>query len=412
MRFEFFLAKRYLFAKKSNNAINIISFISLLGVIIMSAAFVCTLSVFNGFHELVSSLYSNFDPELKIEVVKGKRFNTDSEAFRKIKELEDICVWEEVLEESVVINYNNRQIPAIIKGVDDKFRELTAIDDIIVSGQFLLNDSVVDYAIPGVGLAAQLGVNPGFIRPLEIYIPRRMAKVNLSNPSNAFNEGRLFVSGKFAVEQMKYDDNYLIAPISFVREMLEAPEFSSAVELKLKPGANTQKVQKAISQILGEDYNVLNRYEQQIESYRIMQIEKWITYFILSFILLIASFSVVGSLSMLIVDKKDDINTLINLGAGKKLIKRIFLAEGSLISVFGALFGIFIGVVLVLVQYYFGIIRLGDGGGMFIVDSYPVKLILSDLVLITVVVIIIGFIATLYPVETIINRYYNNKKIK
>ena len=264
MRFEFFLAKRYLFAKKSNNAINIISFISLLGVIIMSAAFVCTLSVFNGFHELVSSLYSNFDPELKIEVVKGKRFNTDSEAFRKIKELEDICVWEEVLEESVVINYNNRQIPAIIKGVDDKFRELTAIDDIIVSGQFLLNDSVVDYAIPGVGLAAQLGVNPGFIRPLEIYIPRRMAKVNLSNPSNAFNEGRLFVSGKFAVEQMKYDDNYLIAPISFVREMLEAPEFSSAVELKLKPGANTQKVQKAISQILGEDYNVLNRYEQQI----------------------------------------------------------------------------------------------------------------------------------------------------
>ena len=194
--------------------------------------------------------------------------------------------------------------------------------------------------------------------------------------------------------------------------MLEAPEFSSAVELKLKPGANTQKVQKAISQILGEDYNVLNRYEQQIESYRIMQIEKWITYFILSFILLIASFSVVGSLSMLIVDKKDDINTLINLGAGKKLIKRIFLAEGSLISVFGALFGILIGVVLVLVQYYFGIIRLGDGGGMFIVDSYPVKLILSDLVLITVVVIIIGFIATLYPVETIINRYYNNKKIK
>ena len=247
---------------------------------------------------------------------------------------------------------------------------------------------------------------------LEIYIPRRSAKVNLSNPSDAFNEGRLFVSAKFAVEQMKYDDNYLIAPIGFVRNMLEATGMSSAIEIKLKDDANIAKIKKSISQILGDDYLVLNRYEQQKESYRIMQIEKWITYLILSFILLIASFSVIGSLSMLIVDKKEDINTLINLGAGKKLIKRIFMAEGSLISIFGALFGIILGIILVLIQQYFGVITLGDGAGMFIVDSYPVKLIFTDLILITIVVILVGYIATTYPVETIINRYYNNKRIK
>ena len=411
MKFEFFLARRYLFAKKSNNAINIISFISMMGVIIMSAAFVFTLSVFNGFHDLISSLYSNFDPEIKIEILKGKRFDSSLPEFNRIREMKDILVWEDVLEESVVINYNDRQIPARIKGVDDKFRELTSIDDIIISGKFLLNDSVVDYAIPGVGLAAQLGVNPGFIRPLEIYIPRRNAKVNMTNPTDAFNEGRLFVSGKFAVSQIKYDDSYLLAPIHFVRDMLESPGMSSAVELKLIPGANIEKIKKEISDILGPDYIVQNRYEQQKDSYRIMQVEKWITYLILSFILLIESFTVVTSLSMLIVDKKNDIDTLINLGAGKKLIKRIFMAEGSLISIFGAFFGIIIGVILVLIQSNFGIIKLGDGGGMFIVDNYPVKLMLSDIVLISIVVLIVGIAATMYPAQTIINRYYNNKNI-
>ena len=297
----------------------------------MSAAFVFTLSVFNGFHDLVSSLYSNFDPELKIEVVKGKRFDSNSEEIKKVKDLSSILVWEDVLEESVIVNYNDRQIPAQIKGVDEKFKELTSIEDIIVSGRFLLNDSIVDYAILGAGLAAQLGVNPGFIRPLSIYIPRRNAKVNISNPTDAFNEGRLFVSGKFVVSQVKYDDNYLIAPIEFVQTMLEAPGMSSALELKFKPGTNIDKVKNEIKDILGSGYYVLDRYEQQKDSFRIMQVEKWITYLILSFILLIASFTVVTSLSMLIVDKKKDIETLINLGAGKKLIKRIFMAEGSLI---------------------------------------------------------------------------------
>ncbi|MEG0949131.1 MAG: ABC transporter permease [Bacteroidales bacterium] len=405
MNLPFLLAKRYLVGKKSHNAINIISWISVGGVAVITMALICTLSVYNGFQDLISTLYSSFDPELKIEPVRGKTFRATDSLFSEIRKMPEVKVFGEVLEDQVLIGYGDRQIPALLKGVENDFRDLTSIDKIILNGQFMLTDSVVDYATVGVGLASQLGVNAGFVRPLDIYVPRRTGKVNMSNPMDSFNGGQLFVGGVFAVNQAQYDDQVLIAPIEFARDLFESEGLVSAVELKLSEGANTASVQKKIQSLLGSDFRVRNRMEQQEESFRIMQIEKWMTFLMLSFILMIASFNVIGSLSMLIVDKKEDIITLRNLGADYSLIRKVFILEGCLIAGTGALAGIILGSVLCWVQEYFGVLRLGSGGGMFIVDAYPVKQLFSDSVWVVLVVALLGLLAAIYPAYTMIKRY-------
>ena len=405
MNFSFLLAKRYLIAKKSHNAINIISWVSVCGVAVITMALICTLSVYNGFQDLISTLYSTFDPELKIEAVKGKTFSADDSLFNQVRHLPEVAVFSEVLEENVLVSYGDRQIPATVKGVEDNFHSLTSIDQIILNGSFQLTDSVVDYATVGVGLASQLGVNAGFVRPLDIYVPRRKGKINLSNPVESFNQGQLFVGGIFSVNQSQYDDQVLLAPITFARSLFESEGLVSSVELKLKPGTDVAAFQQKLENMLGSNYRIRNRMQQQEESFRIMQIEKWMTFLMLSFILMIASFNVVGSLSMLIVDKKEDIRTLRNLGADNALIRRIFILEGCLISGAGALAGIFLGSALCWAQEHFGLLRLGNSSGMFIVDAYPVKQLFMDNVWVVLVVSLLGFLAAIYPARTMIKRY-------
>ncbi|MEG1615991.1 MAG: FtsX-like permease family protein [Bacteroidales bacterium] len=395
------LAQRYLISKKSHNAINLISLVSVCGVAVITAALICTLSVFNGFQDLISTLYSAFDPELKVERVKGKYFHTTDSLIADLREMPEIAIFSEVLEENALINYDGRQLPALVKGVSPNFEHLSSIDRIIVNGKFRLKDQVTNYATLGVGLASQLGVNAGFVRPLELYVPKRTGKINLANPADSFNEGRLFVGGVFRVNQMQYDDQLLIASIDFARDLFGEENLVSSIQLKLKPDVNPEAFKKQLKKQLGDDYRVLNRMEQQADSFRIMEIEKWVTYLIMVFILMIAAFNVVGSLSMLIIDKKADVDTLKKLGASDSLIGKIFLFEGWLITGVGAFVGVILGVSLCLAQQYFGIMRLGDASGMFIVDSYPVLLLWSDLISVVITVGVIGFFAAIYPVRAL-----------
>ena len=405
MNFPFFIAKRYLFSKKSHNAINVISGISVCGVALATMAMVCTLSVFNGFQDMVATFFTAFDPQLKIVASTGKVFNGQDERIIKIKNLPDIEVVSESLEDNAMVQYKERQAMAVVKGVEDNFSQLTPIDSILFGrGDLVLHDEVVDYAIPGIQLLSTLGTGVKFLDPLEIYAPKRGAKINMANPSASFISGDLFSSGlTFSVNQEKYDATYIITSIDFARKMFQYTTEVSAVNLKLKPDADESKVKSEILKILGDDFKVLNRYEQQGDTYRIMEIEKLISYLFLTFILMIACFNVIGSLSMLIIDKKNDVVTLRNLGANDNQIVRIFLFEGRMISFIGAIAGVIIGLALCFAQQEFGLISLGDSGS-FIVDSYPVSVHIWDVILVFATVLIVGFLSVWYPVRYLSKR--------
>lgn len=368
-------------------------------------AMVCTLSVFNGFQDMVATFFTAFDPQLKIVASTGKVFNGQDERIIKIKNLPDIEVVSESLEDNAMVQYKERQAMAVVKGVEDNFSQLTPIDSILFGrGDLVLHDEVVDYAIPGIQLLSTLGTGVKFLDPLEIYAPKRGAKINMANPSASFISGDLFSSGlTFSVNQEKYDATYIITSIDFARKMFQYTTEVSAVNLKLKPDADESKVKSEILKILGDDFKVLNRYEQQADTYRIMEIEKLISYLFLTFILMIACFNVIGSLSMLIIDKKNDVVTLRNLGANDNQIVRIFLFEGRMISFIGAIAGVIIGLALCFAQQEFGLISLGDSGS-FIVDSYPVSVHIWDVILVFATVLIVGFLSVWYPVRYLSKR--------
>ena len=403
MNLPFYIARRYLFSKKKHNAINIISGISVCGVALATLALVCTLSVFNGFQDMVASFFTAFDPELKISIREGKVFNGQDERIQAIRALPEVAVFTETLEENAMVQYKDRQTMAVIKGVEDNFEDLTSIDSILYgAGDFLLHDSIVDYAVMGIELVSTLGTGIQFVDPLQIYTPKRNAKVNMANPSASFNMEYLFSPGT-VVNQQKYDSRYILTSFDFVRRMLDYTTEVSAIELKLNPGVSTSSAKSKIASILGDDFVVQDRYEQQEDVFRIMEIEKLISYLFLTFILMIACFNVIGSLSMLILDKKEDVVTLRNLGADDRLISRIFLFEGRLISLFGAISGIVLGLILCLIQQKFGIISLG-GGGNFLVDAYPVSVHFWDVVLVFVTVFAVGFLSVWYPVRYLSKR--------
>lgn len=406
MNLPFYIARRYLFSKKKHNAINIISGISVCGVALATLALVCTLSVFNGFQDMVAGFFTAFDPELKITVREGKVFEPQGTAFQEVRSLPEIDVWTETLEENAMVQYKDRQAMAIIKGVEDNFEELTSIDSLLYgAGEFILHDSIVDYGVLGVELISELGTGLQFVDPLQVYAPKRNVRVNMANPSASFNRDYLFSPGVvFVVNQQKYDARYILTSLSFARNLFNYDTEVSAVELKLKPGADVTAVQRKIARILGDEFVVLDRYEQQADVFRIMEIEKFISYLFLTFILAIACFNVIGSLSMLILDKREDVETLRNLGADDRLIARIFLFEGRLISLFGALSGIVLGLLLCYIQQRFGIISLGGGSGSFIVDAYPVSVHATDVVLIFITVITVGFLSVWYPVHYLTRR--------
>ena len=413
MNFPFYIAKRYLFSKKSHNAINVISGVSVCGIALATLALVCTLSVFNGFQDLVTTMFTAFDPELKIVAVNGKVFDSQDTRILSVKQLPEVEVCSESLEDNAMVQYKDRQAMVVIKGVEDHFHQVTAIDSILYGrGDRLLHDEVADYAIPGIELVSMLGTGIRFLDPLTVYVPKRGSKINVANPASSFNSDYLYSSGLvFAVNQQKYDASYILTSLSFARNLFQYDTEVSSIELKVKEGSNINKVQEKVSQILGNDYQVLNRYEQQADTYRIMEVEKLISYLFLTFILLIACFNVIGSLSMLIIDKRADVVTLRNLGANDETITHIFLFEGCLISFFGAIVGVVLGVALCLVQQEFGLISLGtgDSAGAFVVDAYPVSVHLSDVLLVLGTVLLISFLAVQYPVRYLSRRLLGNK---
>lgn len=408
MNFPFYIARRYLFSKKSHNAINVISAISVCGVALATLALVCTLSVFNGFQDLVTTFFTAFDSQLKITAVRGKVFDGQDKRVLQLKKMPDVEVYSESLEDNVMVQYQGRQAMAVVKGVEDNFDQLTPIDSILFGrGDLLLHDEVVDYAIPGIQLLSTLGSGIRFLDPLEIYAPRHGAKVNMANPSTAFVTGNLFSSGLvFAVNQEKYDASYILTSIDFARRLFQYTTEVSAINLRLKAGADTDAVKKHIQDLLGDDFLVQDRYEQQADTYRIMEIEKLISYLFLTFILMIACFNVIGSLSMLIIDKRDDVVTLRNLGASDRQIVRIFLFEGRMISFFGAFAGVVLGLLLCWLQQEYGLIALGSSGS-FVVDAYPVSVHASDVLLIFITVLLIGFLSVWYPVRFLSKRLLN-----
>ncbi|MBQ3699801.1 MAG: ABC transporter permease [Prevotella sp.] len=406
MNFPFYIARRYLFSKKSTHAINVISGISVIGVAVASIALVVTLSVFNGFHDMVASLFTQMDPQLKVTPVKGKTAPADDPILTKIRRLPQVEVATECLEDQALAIYKDRQLMVKVKGVEDNFDSLTHIREIIEGdGQFELHAADMNYGIPGLGVAYQLGMGYTYDESLKIYAPKREGQLDMANPTEGFVEDELFSPGVvFSVKQGKYDKNYILTSVYFTRQLFNQDGMLSSLELRLKPGSNFDAVKSEMQQIAGDKYHVRDRYEQQDDTFRIMKIEKLIAYIFLTFILMIACFNIIGSLSMLIIDKKNDVVTLRNLGASDQQISRIFLFEGRMISVIGAVIGIAMGLLLCWLQQQYGLVRLGSSEGSFIVDAYPVSVHPWDVVLIFLTVIAVGFLAVWYPV-----RYFSRR---
>lgn len=400
--FALWVAKRYLFSKKSHNAVNIISAISATGVCVGSIALVCVLSVFNGFEALIERMFSAFDPDLKITLVEGKVFNSKSKEFTEVKNLKSVISFAEVVEETALILADNRQMPATIKGVSNEFAKVTKIDSIIYDGYFSLYDGAFYRAVVGIGLATELGINSHQIDPLIIYAPKRTKKVNIVRPENSFTSASAYPAGVFVVNQPEYDNKLVIISVKLARQLFQySSGMVTALELKISPTTDKRAAQRQIKDLLGDTYHVKNKYEQQENYFKITQIEKWVTYLILSFILLIAIFNIIGSLSMLILEKKEDIEILRSLGADNRLIKRIFMFEGWMISALGAVAGIVLGVVLVLIQQQFGILKLGEN---YVVDAYPVLLSGTDVLVALITVLALGFLAVRYPVHYVTKK--------
>lgn len=404
MRLALYIAKRYVFSKKKHNAINVISGISSCGVALATMALVCTMSVFNGFQESMESLFTAFDPQLKITSKEGKVFTSDKT--KQIKQLDIVDVYTETLEENVMLQYKDRQQVVTLKGVEDNFSELTSIhSSLIGNGSFMLSSGENHYAIMGFGVMSALGTGVEHIHPLRVYTPKRDVRINIANPINSFSSDYLYSPGViFKIDHFQYDYNFVLTSISFVRNLLRYENEVSSVELKLKDGVDTEKAKKEIKAILGDEFNVLNRHEQQIDMLKIIEIEKLMSYIFLSFILLVSCFNIIGSLSMMIIDKTDDIQTLRNMGASNSLIKKIFLLEGVLISLIGATIGMILGLLLCYLQIRYGLITFGNNSGSFIFDAYPVSIKFTDLVIIAITVIAISFISSWIPVRKISRR--------
>lgn len=404
MSLSSFIARRYLFSKKSHNAINIISGIAAGGIAIATAAMVCTLSVFNGFHDLISTLYCNFDPEIQVTAAQGKTFSANDPAVKKMQQHPGVEAASVCLEDNALILFRGHPLVITIKGVDDKFDKVTSIREILYGdGSYRFEGPDLHYGIPGIGLANQMG-GPDY-GSLQICAPRGGERINLANPIESFSvEDLQSPKVVFNVNQRKYDENFILTSLQFAQTLFEKPNVASSLEIKVKPTADIKSVKNDIKKIAGEKYIVRDRMEQQADVFNIMNIEKLIAYIFLTFIVLIACFNIISSLSMLIIEKKEDVTTLRNLGLSNGRIRSIFMIEGRLISIFGAIIGIVLGVVLCLLQEHFGLIRLGNNEGSFIVSAYPVAVHAIDIVVVFFTVLIVGFVSVWYPVHALSKR--------
>jgi len=409
MNTALYIARRYLFSKKSTNVINVISAISVLGVAVATMALVVVLSVFNGFSDLVATFFTAFDPTIKVVPVSGKTCSVNDPALMQIRSMEEIEVATECVEDQALAIYGNQQAMVNIKGVDDNFDQLTHIRDICYGeGTFELHAADLQYGIPGIRLAQTMNMPARFLGDMYIYAPNREGQLDMMNPMDGFMVDSLLSPGVvFSVQQGKYDRNYILTSIEFARNLFQREGEISSLEIKLKPGSDIAATKEKMKAITGNRFKVLDRYEQQEDTFNIMKIEKLMAYFFLTFILVVACFNIIGSLSMLIIDKKKDVMTLRSLGARDSLIKRIFMIEGWMISIIGALIGVGLGLLLCLIQQQYGIVSLGQSSGSFVIDAYPVSVHYTDVALIFITVVIVGFISVLYPV-----RYATKKAMK
>lgn len=404
MSLPFFIARRYLFSKKSHNAINIISFIAAGGIAIATAAMVCAMSVFNGFHDLISTLYCNFDPEIQVTAAEGKNFSTNDPAIAQMKKHAGVEAASLCLEDNALILFRGHPLVITVKGVDEKFDKVTGIRDIMFGdGSYRLESGDLHYGIPGMGLANQMG--GADYGSLQICAPRAGERINLANPIESFSvEDIESPNVVFNVNQRKYDEHYMLTSLSFAQQLFEKENVASSLEVKVKPGTNLANVKADFEKISQGKFKVRDRIEQQADVFNIMNVEKLIAYIFLTFIVLIACFNIISSLSMLIIEKKDDVTTLRNLGLSNGRIRSIFITEGRLISIIGAIIGIVIGVTACLLQEQFGLIRLGNDEGSFIVSAYPVAVHWIDIVIVFFTVIVVGFISVWYPVHALSKR--------
>ena len=406
MNFPFFIARRYLFSKKSTHVINVISSISVIGVAVATMALVFVLSVFNGFHDLVASLFTSFDPQLKVVPVEGKTAPSDDPILTQIRLLPEVDVATETVEDQASAIYEGKQAMVKIKGVEDNFSELSHITDILYGdGTYSLHAANLEYGILGIRLAQTMGIGAQWDGYLKIYAPKKEGQLDLSNPGEGFVADSLNSPGVlFSVRQSKYDKNYIVTSIAFARNLFGQQGMLSDLEIRLKEGSDLNAVKAEMQKIAGTKYKVLDRFEQQEDTFMILSIVELMAYIFLTFILVVACFNIIGSLSMLIIDKKNDVVTLRNLGANDKQITRVFLFEGRMIAVIGAVIGIGLGLLLCLLQQQYGFVRLGESEGSFIVDAYPVSVHYTDVAIIFVTVIAVGWLAVWYPVRALSKR--------
>ncbi|MBQ7527576.1 MAG: FtsX-like permease family protein [Bacteroidaceae bacterium] len=407
MNYELFIARRYLFAKKSHHAINIISGISVLGVAVATMTMVVTLSVFNGFQDLVADLFTAFDPELLVTPKDGQTVSANDAALQALRKSDAVAVYTPVLEGQALVVREGRQQVVTLKGVADNVTEQGHIEDILYGdGHFCLHADVLEYGILGIQLAQQLGLPANFEEPLQVYAPKPGERVNIGNPLSSFNHDELQSPGVvFMVRQAKYDANYILTSLPFAQRIFDREGRVSAIELRLKDGLKADKVKEQLRAQLGDRFKVEDRYEQQNDVFRVMRIEKLISYLFLSFILLVACFNIIGSLSMLMIDKRQDIQTLRSLGANDSQICTIFRLEGHIISLAGALLGLVLGGVLCWIQQRYGLVSMGDSEGSFIIETYPVSVYWTDILLVLATVLVVGWLAIWYPVKYLTNKF-------
>lgn len=403
MKTELKIAWRYLFAKKQFNAIHIITAISSVAVGVVAAAMVCVLSVMNGFGVMVEQLFSQFDPDLRITTQKGKSFSISEEKKDELLGLPSVDLLSESITETALVYFEDKQMPVQLQGVDAEFDELTGIEQIITDGHYEVYDGAFDRAVLGQGLAWKLGIGARFVSGIEVYAPKREGKVNMLRPDANFNRETCFIAGTFAVNQQKYDDNLMLVDIDLTRRLLDYDSTEvTALQVAVAEGYSVKQAKKEIVSVLGEGYAVQDRYEQQEDFFRILRVEKLLTTLLLVFILLIATFNGIGSLSMLIIDKQQDIRTLSHLGASEKMIRRVFVLEGWMVNALGALGGLVVGLVVCLLQEHLGLLKLGNGAE-YVIEAYPVAVQGWDIVMVIVVVLALGAISSWIPARRIKN---------
>ena len=405
MRLPLFIAKRYLFAKKSHNVINIISAISAIGMAIGTAALIIIMSIYNGFDSLIKSMMSNVEPDLLITPATGKSFIPEGDTYDWIYEQECVKNMCSVVQEQVFISYDGQQGLATVKGVDWIYEGESPIRDHLREGEFLMHRGDVPLAAVGIGLAYQMGISPRFLTPIEIYFPSRTRRISMTNPAASLESIKVWPSCTFSVNT-EVDSKLMLIPIEEMRELLEYEDEVSAIEIRTSEGTSSKELallQKEIGERLGPDYKVKNRFQQNESLYKMMKYEKAAIYMILIFVIIIIAFNIFGSLSMLIIEKDEDILTLRSLGARERQIKRIFVLEGWMISLTGLAAGLVVGIGFALIQQHFGLIKMP---GSFIIQAYPVILSFWDILLTIAGVALIGYIIALLPVHIYRKRSY------